>query len=206
MYEKKPMAIENRSMDIIDSYLRDVNFSAEELPLVRRMIHTTGDPEYRKIIRIRSDFFSAAKEAIASGAKIYTDTNMVRSGINKKALAKSGCTLITPIAEAEVAEEAEARGTTRSIVALEKAIERGATAFVFGNAPTALFRLLECIDAKRIAPNFVVATVVGFVGAAESKAAIAAYDVPHLRTEGTKGGSNVAASVINGLLYEMGYR
>ncbi|MDO5301294.1 MAG: precorrin-8X methylmutase [Tissierellia bacterium] len=203
MYEKKPMTIENKSMDIIDGYLDDVSFTEEELPVVRRMIHTTGDPEYRHIIDIHPSFLEGAKEALKRGIKIYTDTNMGNQGINKAALQKSGSELLTLVSDPEVAKLAKERETTRSIVALEEGIKRGCTAFVIGNAPTALFRLLELVEEGAVTPDFIVATPVGFVGAAESKDAIAETELPYIRTVGTKGGSNVAASVVNALLYEV---
>ena len=202
MYEKKPMAIENTSMDIIDEYLHDVDFKAEELPVVRRMIHTTGDVEYRHIIDIHEDFMAAARAVVKNGGKVYTDTNMVRAGINKKALAASGVELITLISDEAVAKIAAERKTTRSIVAMEEAVERGCEGYIIGNAPTALFRLLELVEEKKAHPKFIIAVPVGFVGAAESKEKVAEYSVPYIRTVGTKGGSNVAASIFNALLYE----
>lgn len=202
MYEKKPMAIERTSMDIIDDYLGDVEFRADELPVVRRMIHTTGDVEYRHIIDIHEDFMAAARAVVKSGGKVYTDTNMVRAGINKKALAASGVELVTLISDDEVAKIAAERKTTRSIVAMEEAASMGCEGFIIGNAPTALFRLLELIDEGKADPKFIIAVPVGFVGAAESKEKVAEYPVPYIRTVGTKGGSNVAASVFNAILYE----
>ena len=202
MYEKKPMAIERTSMDIIDEYLGDVEFRADELPVVRRMIHTTGDVEYRHIIDIHEDFMAAARAVVKIGGKVYTDTNMVRAGINKKALAASEVELVTLISDEEVAKIAAERKTTRSIVAMEESVSMGCEGFIIGNAPTALFRLLELIDEGKVDPKFIIAVPVGFVGAAESKEKVAEYSVPYIRTVGTKGGSNVAASVFNAILYE----
>lgn len=203
MYIKQPKEIEMTSMDLIEAYMEDVEFKPEELPVVMRMIHTTGDVDYRFIIDFHPKFIESAKEAISKGISIYTDTNMGRVGVNKKALEASGCELMTFISDEDVAEEAKSRETTRSIVAMEKAVERGCKGFMIGNAPTALFRLLELIDEKKIVPDFVIAVPVGFVGAEESKDAIGDYDIPYIRTLGTKGGSNVAASILNALLYEV---
>lgn len=201
MYEKNPMNIEVQSMDIIDRSMLDMDLSIEESLIVKRMIHTTGDVEYRHIVSIDNNFIELAKKAISDGVIIYTDTNMGNQGINKMALGKSPSKLMTLISDESVAKEASKRGTTRSIVAIEEAVKRGAEAFVIGNAPTALFRLLEMVDDGLVKPKFIVAVPVGFVGAAESKEDIAKYDIPHVRTNGTKGGSNVAAAVINALLY-----
>lgn len=201
MYEKQPMNIENKSMDIIETSMKDVKFSEEESLIVKRMIHTTGDVEYRHIIDFHSDFIGAAKKAISDGVTIYTDTNMGNQGINKNALSKSPSNLMTLISDSDIALRAKEKNTTRSIVAIEEAVKRGAKAFVIGNAPTALFRLLEMVDQGLVKPKFIVAVPVGFVGAAESKDEVAKYDLPYIRTIGTKGGSNVAASVVNALLY-----
>ncbi len=201
MYIKEPMKIEDKSMDIIDSVMGDVDFSDEEMLVAKRMIHTTGDFEYRKIIVFKDNFLEEAKASIEKGVKIFTDTKMAYQGINKPALKKSSCELVYYIDDEDVREAAKTKGTTRSACALEKAVENGVKGFVIGNAPTALFRLLELIKEGKVDPDFVVGVPVGFVGAAESKEALREVEVPSVSTVGTKGGSNVAASIINALLY-----
>lgn len=201
MYEKKPMAIENKSMDIIDEVMGDTDFTEEEAIVAKRMIHTTGDFEYRKIIEFQNDFINVAKNALKDGVKLYTDTKMGYQGINKPALKKSGSTVEFFIDDEDVRKKAKEQGTTRSAIAVEKAVARGAEGFVIGNAPTALFRLLELVDEGKANPKFIVGVPVGFVGAAESKEHLRKYEIPAVTTVGTKGGSNVAASVINALLY-----
>ena len=201
MYIKEPMKIEDKSMDIIDSVMGDVNFSDEEMLVAKRMIHTTGDFEYRKIIVFKDNFLEEAKASIEKGIKIFTDTKMAYQGINKPALEKSSCELVYYIDDDDVREAAKAKGTTRSACALEKAVENGVKGFVIGNAPTALFRLIELIKEGKVDPDFVVGVTVGFVGAAESKEALREVEVASISTVGTKGGSNVAASIINALLY-----
>lgn len=202
MYIKKPMEIENKSMDIIDESLKDVHFDENELDIVRRMIHTTGDVEYRHIIKFKNDFVNSALKGINSGGMIYSDTNMIVSGVNKPALKNSGCEILTLVSEPDIAKIAKERSTTRSLVAIEEAVKRGIRMFAIGNAPTALFRLIELIKEGKCDPLFVIGVPVGFVGAAESKEALREVDVPQITTVGTKGGSNVAASVINAILYE----
>lgn len=201
MYIKKPMQIEVNSMKIIDEVMTDVSFTEEELLVVKRMIHTTGDFEYRKIIKFQSDFIEAAKEEISKGCKIYTDTRMGYMGINKPALEKAGCELVCYIDDERVYEMAKEKETTRSACAIELAVEEGVEVFVIGNAPTALFRLLELHQEGKVDPKFIVGVPVGFVGAAESKEYLREFDLPQVTTEGFKGGSNVAASVVNALLY-----
>lgn len=201
MYIKKPMEIEAKSMDIIEQSMSDTRFSPEEKIIAKRMIHTTGDTDYRKIIIFKNNFVQTAKNAMQKGLTIFTDTKMVSIGINKPALLKTKNNLLCLIDDEEVLELAEKNGTTRSSAAVDIAVKRGAEAFVIGNAPTALFRLLELCKEKKVAPEFIAGVPVGFVGAAESKEALRKENFPQISTEGTKGGSNVAASIINALLY-----
>lgn len=202
MYIKKPMEIENKSMNIIDQVMGDTDFSEEEMVIVKRMIHTTGDFEYRKIIDFRGDFINAAKSSILEGTTIYTDTKMVYAGINKKALEKANCKLKYFIDDKRAYDLSEKLGTTRSYCAIDLAVEEGINIFVIGNAPTALFRILELVKEKKINPKFIIGVPVGFVGAAESKEYLRQFkDIPSISTVGYKGGSNVAASIINALLY-----
>lgn len=202
MYIKKPMEIENKSMDIIDESLKDTNFEENELNIVRRMIHTTGDVDYRKIIVFKHDFVENAVHAIKEGGVIYSDTNMIVAGVNKPALKAANCEMLTLVSDPEIATLAKERCETRSLVAIEEAVKRGIKMFAIGNAPTALFRLIELIKEGKCDPWFVVGVPVGFVGAAESKEALREVEVPQITTEGTKGGSNVAASILNAILYE----
>lgn len=201
MYIKNPIEIENKSMDIIDSVMGDTNFSPEEMIVAKRMIHTTGDFEYRKIIHFQNDFLKVAKEEIKKGARIFTDTKMASIGINKKALVKANSELFCFIDDERVFKMSKERETTRSACAVDLAIEEGIDIFVIGNAPTALFRILELVKEKKISPKFIVGVPVGFVGASESKEYLRSFDIPSISTIGNKGGSNVAASIINALLY-----
>jgi precorrin-8X/cobalt-precorrin-8 methylmutase len=201
MYIKNPMAIENKSMDIIDEVMEDTSFTDEEKIIAKRMIHTTGDFEYRKIIVFKKDFISEAKKAILSGSKIFTDTKMAYTGINKPALAKAGCELRCFIDYERVFKMSKEKGTTRSACAVDLAVEEGIDIFVIGNAPTALFRVLELVKEGKVNPKFIVGVPVGFVGAAESKEYLREFNLPSISTVGNKGGSNVAASIINALLY-----
>lgn len=201
MYIKNPKKIEMNSMDIIDKYLGDVNFSTEELPIVKRMIHTTGDVDYRKIIEFGHDFINSSLDGLKCGGKIYADTNMIVSGVNKPALKKANLEVVTYVSDEDVRKISKEKGITRSMAALDKAVDEGIDMFSFGNAPTALFRLLEHVKNGNIKPKFIIGVPVGFVGAAESKEELSNYDIPFVRTNGSKGGSNVAVSVINALLY-----
>lgn len=201
MYIKKPMEIENKSMDIIEDVMGDTNFSPEEKIVVKRMIHTTGDFDYRNIVEFKGDFLNNAISAIKSGGTIYTDTKMAYSGINKTALSKTGCELKYFIDDERAKKLSKELGTTRSACAVDLAVSEGIDMFVIGNAPTALFRILELVDAGKTDPKFVIGVPVGFVGAKESREELRKYNIPSISTVGTKGGSNVAASIVNALLY-----
>ncbi|MBU5256620.1 precorrin-8X methylmutase [Tissierella praeacuta] len=201
MYIKNPMEIENKSMDIIDEVMGDTKFSEEEKIVAKRMIHTTGDFDYRNIIVFKNNFIKEAKKTISEGKTIFTDTKMAYTGINKPALAKAGCELKCFIDDDRVFSLSKELGTTRSACAVDLAVGEGIDIFVIGNAPTALFRILELVKEGKINPRFIVGVPVGFVGAAESKEYLREFNMPSISTVGNKGGSNVAASIINALLY-----
>lgn len=201
MYITNPMEIENKSMEIIEAAIGEHNFTPMELKVVERTIHTTGDFDYKNIVHIKKGAIEAGIEAIKSGCRIVTDTRMAFSGINKKALEKANCRIDCFIAEEEIAKIAREKGITRSMAAMDYAAKEGVDIFVIGNAPTALFRIGELIKEGKIAPKLIVAVPVGFVGAAESKEYIRKFDVPTISTIGNKGGSNVAAAIVNAISY-----
>ena len=126
---------------------------------------------------------------------------MAWSGINKKALKKSGSELKCYIDDERVKELAQKKVTTRSYAAVDNASQDQVDIYVIGNAPTALFRIGELIKQGRVSPSLIIGVPVGFVGAAESKEFIRELDIPSITTVVTKGGSNVAASIVNALLY-----
>ncbi|EJP6473715.1 precorrin-8X methylmutase [Clostridium sporogenes] len=200
-YIKKPMDIEKRSFEIIEEEMGEHNFSDEELKIVKRVIHTTADFEYKDLIYIKEGAIEAAKEILKKGTKIYTDTNMALSGINKKALGDLKSTVQCFVSREDVASIAKDRGITRSMAAVELAAEEGIEFFVFGNAPTALYKLIELMKEGKANPKFIIGVPVGFVGAAESKKELEKLDIPFITIRGRKGGSNVAASIVNALMY-----
>ena len=200
---KQPMEIENRSMEIIAPYLAEYKLSEAEIKVYSRMIHASGDVDYAKVIRVHPQAIEAMQQALKKGAHIYTDVEMVRTGINKKKLASFGGEVHCLVADPEVAARAKAEGITRSMVAMRqfgKALDGSIVAI--GNAPTALFEVLRLVREEGIRPACIVGIPVGFVGAAESKAALASHGiVPYITVEGTKGGSPIAAAAINALMY-----
>ncbi len=196
----KPHEIEAKSFAIIDAEAGHHNFAPDEWKIVRRMIHTTADFEYMQMVRISNNAVAAGIKAIRNGCTVITDTNMAKTGIRKDLLAGFGSRCECLMADPQVAEQATERGVTRARVAVEKAaqiMENGI--YVVGNAPTALLHLLDMINNKAANPALVVGLPVGFVNAAESKAALVETKIPYISNVGRKGGSNVAASVINAL-------
>lgn len=200
-YLKNPMGIEERSFEIIGEEMGPHSFSDEELMIVKRTIHTTADFEYKDLVEISKDAIKTAKELFKKGATIYTDTNMALNGINKRALTKTNSKVICYVNEEVVHKEAKEKGITRSMAAVEKACNDNVDIFVFGNAPTALFRLKELIKEGKANPKLIIAVPVGFVGAEESKENMDELNIPYIRVRGRKGGSTVAASIVNALMY-----
>lgn len=201
-YIKVPMDIEEKSFEIIGEEMGAHNFSEQELKIIKRVIHTTADFEYKDLVYIREGAIESALELLKKGVTIYTDTNMALSGINKKALKDLNCKVVCYVSEPEVEVIAKERKITRSMAAVEKAVEDGVEFFVFGNAPTALFKLKELILEGKSKAKFVIGAPIGFVGAAESKEEIEKLeDVSMITVRGRKGGSSVAAAIVNALMY-----
>jgi precorrin-8X/cobalt-precorrin-8 methylmutase len=196
----KPEEIEKLSFQIIEQEIGTRNVADDHWPIIRRMIHTSADFEYKEMVRIHPDAVKNGMEAIRSGKKIITDTNMARVGIRKKELDRFGASTECYMNDPMIHRNAKATGVTRAKVAVDMAIEnmRGGI-YVVGNAPTALMRLVELIKEQKAQPALVIGLPVGFVNAAESKAALMELDHPYISNIGRKGGSNVAASVVNAL-------
>ena len=200
---KEPMAIENRSMELIAPHLAELHLDERETKLYSRLIHASGDVGYAPITRVHPEAIDRAIEALKAGAHIYTDVEMVRTGINKKKLASFGGEVHCLVADPDVADEAKKLGITRSMVAMRRfGKDLNGSIVAIGNAPTALFEVLRMVREEGIRPACIVGIPVGFVGAAESKAELAENGiVPYITVEGTKGGSPIAAAAINALMY-----
>lgn len=206
-YIKKPEDIEKRSFEIITEELGEKvkKFTEEELPIVKRVIHTTADFEYADLIEFLGNPISSAKKVLSGGCKIYCDTNMIVNGLSKTILKKFNCVPYTLVSDAEVSKKAKERGVTRSIVGMEHAgKDKETKIFLIGNAPTALYKLKEMIEKNEIEkPALVVGVPVGFVGASESKEVFKETKVPYITINGRKGGSTVAVSILHGILYQI---
>lgn len=196
-----PKGIERRSFEIITSEMDDTFSDSRMDAIVKRVIHTTADFEYSKILKFSPDAIEEGIEALESGAGIYCDTKMIMSGINKKSLSKLEVDLYNFVHDEDVVLEAKKRGVTRSTIAMEKALKnKDIKIFAIGNAPTALYTLLEKIENGYPKPSLVIGVPVGFVGAAESKEELSKYDIPYILTKGRKGGSTVTVAIINAFM------
>lgn len=204
-YIQQPQAIEAKSFDIIGEIIRetrpDYQFASPlHEAIIKRVIHTTADFDWLDILWFSRDVLEQFCAALSRSSVIYTDTKMALSGINKTLLAKFGGECRCYISDPRVVRTAKEQGITRSMAAVDIAVkEEGEKLFVFGNAPTALFRLLE----HDVAVSGVVGVPVGFVGAEESKDALTQSNLPAIAALGRKGGSNVAAAIVNAMLYHM---
>jgi precorrin-8X/cobalt-precorrin-8 methylmutase len=196
-----PNEIEAQSFSIIDNEAGPHAFSSDEWQIVRRIIHTSADFDYMKTVRFHPDAISKGIQAIREGKSIITDTTMARSGINAAGLACHGCRVTCLIQDPQICRSALEAGNTRAAAAVEAALpEMEGGIYVVGNAPTALLRLIAIITEGRARPALVIGLPVGFVNAAESKADLIAMDYPSIANIGRKGGSTVAASVVNALV------
>ncbi len=200
-YLRDGAAIYARSFAIIRAEADLSGFSADEADVVVRMIHACGQVEAAQHIAFSPGLVAAARTALAAGAPILCDAEMVAHGITRARLPARNeviCTLRDPRAPAL----AQTLGTTRSAAALDLWHDKLAGSVVaIGNAPTALFRLLELIGAGAAKPAAILGIPVGFVGAAESKEALAAdpHGVPWLIVRGRMGGSAMTAAAVNAL-------
>ena len=197
----KPDEIEALSFKIITEEAGSHNFPPDQWQIVRRMIHTSADFTFMQSIRFHPRAIEAGVNAIRQGRTIITDTNMARVGIRQKELRLFGGTVKCLIADAGVAATAAEKGITRAKAAVDAAVPlvQGGI-YAIGNAPTALLHLISLINEGTAQPAMVIGLPVGFVNAAESKSDLAAMDYPYITNIGRKGGSNLAAGVVNALL------
>ena len=204
----KPAEIEARSMEIIEEEMarQGIECSEDKLAVVKRVIHTTADFDYGENLKFTEGAVERTLERLSKGnACFITDTNMALSGISKPTLEKLSSEAVCYMADPEIMKEAKEKGSTRAYVSMQRAArEHPEGIFVSGNAPTALIALSELIR-EGLRPSLVIGVPVGFVNVVESKEEIFELcrenDIPAIVAFGRKGGSNVAASICNALLY-----
>jgi precorrin-8X/cobalt-precorrin-8 methylmutase len=201
-YVRDGAEIYRRSFATIRAEADLARFPADVARVVVRMIHACGMVDLAADVAYSPDVVAKAKAALDAGAPILCDANMIASGVTRPRLPASNdviCTLSDP----RVPELAQRAGNTRSAVALDLWGDRlGGAVVAIGNAPTALFRLLELVAAGAPAPAAVIGVPVGFIGAAESKLALAESGLEHLVVHGRRGGSAMAVAAVNAIASE----
>ncbi|MBQ3377769.1 MAG: precorrin-8X methylmutase [Synergistaceae bacterium] len=209
--EVKPEEIEAASMAIIAeemNKLGGVDIPEINLPVLKRVIHTTADFEFMKTLKFSPEdqAVTLGREALKRGVGIITDTQMAAAGMSKPSASKFNNKIICRMAEPDVKEEALKRGVTRAVISIERAVEETPDAiFAIGNAPTALIKLCELISEGKAKPSLIIGVPVGFVNVVESKEILAEvaskFNVPYIAAMGRKGGSPIASTIINALYY-----
>ena len=202
----KPMDIEKRSFEIISEQLErnGIQLDPENELIIKRVIHTTADFDYVKNLVFSEHAAEIGIEALKNGCDIVTDTQMAKSGINKTVLARLGGQVHCFMSDEDVATEAKERGVTRAMVSMERAAMLSKPCiFAIGNAPTALISINELMKAGKLEPALIIGVPVGFVNVVESKELIIESKAPHIVARGRKGGSNVAAAIVNAMLYRI---
>ena len=202
---KAGQKIEHSSFAIVDAKAgARGSYTEEQWPLVRRMIHATADFEFNGLTEFHPDAMQAGLQAIASGAPIVADVEMICVGLSKPRLSHFGVKTYQFISDEDVIEQARAEGTTRAVQAMRKARQQGlldGAILGVGNAPTALLEVIRLIEEENVKPALIVGMPVGFVSAAESKDAVAEVKgVPWVITRGRKGGSTLVVSAIHAML------
>ncbi|MCX4265266.1 MAG: precorrin-8X methylmutase [Firmicutes bacterium] len=203
----EPQLIEGRSFEIISEILgeRLQQIPAEQQGIVKRVIHTSADFDYADNLLFSEGAVASALAALRGGCTVVTDTRMAYAGINQRNLERLGSAKNCYIDAPEVAEQAKARGVTRAAVAMQQAAAQTENRiFAVGNAPTALLALRDLILADKLQPALVVGVPVGFVNVVEAKELFwqlaQERNIPCIIAQGRKGGSNVAAAIINALM------
>ncbi|MEW6668584.1 MAG: precorrin-8X methylmutase [Thermodesulfobacteriota bacterium] len=198
----EPGEIENRSFAIIDAEVPEPRpYQGNEWLVVRRMIHTSADFELLSLVRFHREAVRSGVEALRRGSLIVTDTEMARAGITARRMERLGVRVECFINHPVVREKTLSEKTTRSAAAVDHALlSLDGNICVVGNAPTALLRLLSWVEKGECRPALIVGMPVGFVNAAESKDLLMAQqEIPYISIQGRKGGSSLAAAVINQL-------
>ncbi|EAC8103809.1 cobalt-precorrin-8 methylmutase [Listeria monocytogenes] len=208
-YIKNPAKIEEKSFEIIQQIIDDIRpdytFQNKlEEAIIKRAIHTTADFDYLDSLIFQQDAIARIIHVLQNKGTIFTDTNMALSGINKRLLDELGCKYHCYVSDPETMEIAKQHGITRSMAGIKLAsLKDGPKLFVLGNAPTAVYKIIEMTESGQLQADAVVAVPVGFVGAAECKEEILETDIPAIVARGRKGGSNLAAAIINAILITM---
>ncbi|MFQ5998682.1 MAG: precorrin-8X methylmutase, partial [Candidatus Bathyarchaeia archaeon] len=174
----------------------------EQSAVVERIVHATADPEYAKLTFITKDAVSAGITAVENGNPIVTDVEMVKAGLTRDRLKEFSIKVLTYIDDPRSSEAARIQGTTRAAAAMSVAASEGIDGCIIaiGNAPTAATQIAKLVNEGKVKPSVIVATPVGFVGAAKAKEEVSRLRTPHIIVSGEKGGSSAAAAAVNAFL------
>jgi len=201
-YRLNPRSIEEESFRIIRSHLSGRHFGSGERAVVERVIHATADFSYAEILRFSPQAVDSGVSALQRGCTVVTDTRMAWAGINRSLVRSLGVRLLCALDVDGVEVLSRAQGVTRAMVSMKMVAEREREAvFLVGNAPTALFALLELFEEGKITPPLVVGVPVGLVGAREAKEALQSTAIPSITTAGCRGGTPVAVAILHALLH-----
>ena len=202
-YIREPELIEKRSFEIIGEALGEKNIPGLRTDIIKRVIHTTADFEYGELLQFREAAEDKLLQSFMKGCTIICDTNMIKSGINKRLAKELNINVECFVDSEEAFEVSKREGITRSMASVDiAACLAGPKVFVIGNAPTALYRIMELQASGKLEPDFIVGVPVGFVGAAESKEALWSTGFPCIITKGRKGGSTIGVAIVNAVMRE----
>jgi precorrin-8X/cobalt-precorrin-8 methylmutase len=199
---EKAIDIEKRSMEMIEQEVGEHSYNELEWIIVRRVIHATADFDFAKqnAIIFHKDAIKSALQAIKNKCAIVGDSDIVLAGLNKKSLQDYGIRAVCYISDPAIADEAKKMNKTRAEVSMRKAVKDINNGIVaIGNAPTALYEIIKMVRENAVKPALIIGIPVGFVSAVESKEELLTVNLPYITNRGRKGGSTVAASIINAL-------
>lgn len=202
----KPSDIEKESFRIIGEELSDMGIilKKRQEPFIKRCIHTSADFSYATTLAFSKKAVKTLENLLKEGASVICDTNMALAGINKPALKKAGCEAHCFMADERIREIAEKEGITRAAASMQAATHLdGKKIFVIGNAPTALIELERLHRTEDFDPDFIIGVPVGFVNVVYAKELILNSDIPYIVNRGRKGGSSIAACLVNAALYDI---
>ncbi|MCP3794980.1 precorrin-8X methylmutase [Paenibacillus polymyxa] len=196
----QPQEIEGKSFEMITEELGEHPFTAEQYPVVQRVIHASADFELGRSMVFHPKAIEAGIAAIRAGQQVVADVQMIQAGLSKDRIRQFGGDVHVYISDPDVMEEAKRLNTTRAIISMRKAIQAGEGGiYAIGNAPTALLELIRLVKEGAAKPGLVIGMPVGFVSAAESKDELRKLDIPFITNIGRKGGSTIVVAALNAI-------
>ena len=197
-----PEDIEKKSMEIIEREMGEIDCSFEQKQIIKRVIHTTVDIDFGRSLIFHPQAIETGLRAIKSGKTIITDVHMVKAGIRAYDLKRFGNKILCFFDKDKKSPEENEADIPRSVISMRKAEKFiDGSIIAIGNAPTALFELVDMIKAGKASPALIIGIPVGFVGAAESKKELQGQkDIPYITNSGRRGGSTVACAIVNALI------